>query len=362
LKAGPTTRHAAGLAGTGIKLFAGINAAEWDDYVRRAGGATFCHLSGWARVVERTWGHRSYYLSAEREGAVVGVLPLFHVSSRLFGSMLVSTPNAIYGGVVADDVQVRQALITEAKRLATQLCVDYLELRDGWNDSDGAADEELCQKDLYVSFEHPLTPDDEALLRSLPKKLRNMVRKGQAYGLTSEVGRLELLDEFYEVFATNMRNLGTPVYPKQLFAQFLLEFPEHCDILLVRQKGRVAGGTMNFYFRDTVLPHYAAAYREFYRAGVSNFMFWEVMRRAAARKYARFDFGRSKRNSGSWAFKRTWGMNERPLPYKYFLVRAPHVPNLNPTNPTYALIIAAWKRLPVWMTKLLGPGLVKNIP
>ena len=344
-----------------VKRYSGARAVEWDDYVRRAAGGTFCHLTGWGRVVERTWRHRPHYLFAEREGAVVGVLPLFHVRSRLFGSMLVSTPNAIYGGVLADDTDARRALIAEAKRLATHLRVDHLELRDPRDDG-GPSEPELWRKDLYVTFEHPITADEAALLGSFPKKLRNMIRKAWKHNLRSEVGRGELLDEFYDVFATNMRNLGTPVFSKRLFAGFLREFPETCDILVVRQGRRVAGATMNFYFRDTVLPHYASAYREFYPAGVSNFMFWELMRTAAARGYTRFDFGRSKLNSGSWAFKRSWKMHERPLPYKYFLVGAAHMPNLTPLNPKFELMIRAWKRLPVGVTKLLGPMIVRNIP
>jgi FemAB-related protein (PEP-CTERM system-associated) len=334
----------------------------WDDYVRRSTTATFCHLAGWGRVVERTWGHRPCSLYAERSGAMVGVLPLFHVRSRLFGSMLVSTPTAIYGGVVANDADVRRTLVAAAKRLAVESWVDYLELRDLWDVGDEAVDPELRRKELYVTFEHPITGDEAALLGSLPKKVRNMIRKGQKHGLRSEVGGAELLDEFYDVFATNMRNLGTPVFPKRLFAEFLREFPETCEIMLVRQGWSVAGGTMNFYFRDTVLPHYAAAYRAFYPTGVSNFMFWEVMRRAAALGYTRFDFGRSKLGSGSWAFKRTWKMVERPLPYKFFLVRAPEMPNLNPTNPKFRLMIDAWKRLPVGVAKRLGPVIVRNIP
>ncbi len=345
-----------------VKSYSGARAAEWDDYVRRASSATFCHLTGWMRVIERTWQHQSYSLYAERAGAVTGVLPLFHVHSRWFGSMLVSTPNAVYGGAVADDAEARWALIAEAKRLALKLRVDYLELRDTDEVSDGVEDLSLHRKELYVTFEHPITTDEEALMQSFPRDLRRMIRQGPKHGLTSEVGREELLDEFYDVYAVSVRNLGTPVFPKRLFVEFLREFPDACDILLVRQGARVAGAVMSFYFRDTVLPYYGGAYQEFYRAGINNFMYWELMRQAAARGSTRFDFGRSKLGTGAYAFKHGWGMTERPLPYKYFLVRAAHLPNLNPTNPKFGLMIAAWKRLPLGVTKLLGPMIVKNLP
>ena len=345
-----------------IKRDSSLRAAEWDAYVCRAAEATFCHLTGWSRVVERTWGHQPSHLYAERGASVIGVLPLFHVRSRLFGSMLVSTPNAVYGGVAADDPEARRALIAEAKRLAAELPVDYLELRDSWERSDESADVELRRKDLYVAFEHPITTDEEALMRSFPRDLRRMIRQGPKHGLTAELGREEWLDDFYDVYATSVRNLGTPVFPKRLFAAFLREFPTTCDILVVRQGQRVAGAVMSFYFRDAVLPYYAGAYPEFYRAGINNFMYWELMRSAAARGYTRFDFGRSKLGTGAYEFKRGWGMSERPLPYRYYLVRATQMPSLNPANPKFELMIKVWKRLPVGLTKLLGPMIVRKLP
>lgn len=344
-----------------IKAYDATAAPAWDDYVRRAPQATFCHLSGWGRVIERVWRHTPHHLMAERDRQVTGVLPLFHVHSRLFGSMLVSSPNAVYGGVAADEDQSRRALIAAAKKLATELGVDYLELRDAWAHG-GEADAELHRKDLYFTFEHLITTDEDALMKSFPRDLRTMIRKGAKNGLTSEVGRTELLDDFYEVYATSVHHLGTPVFPKRLFADMLNEFADASDILLIRQGEKVAGGVLSFYYRDTVMPYYGGAYGEFYRTGVNNFMYWELMRHAARRGFTRFDFGRSKAGTGAYEFKRGWGMEPRPLPYQFYLVRAKEMPNLNPTNPKFELMIQVWKRLPLGVTKLLGPMIVKNLP
>src|SRR5574341_406825 len=150
-----------------VKSYSNADAAAWDDYVHRAERATFCHLSGWARVIERTWRHQSHCLYAEREGRIVGVLPLFHVAGPLFGSMLVSTPNAVYGGGAADDDCVHDRLIEAAKSLAARLRVDYLELRDTRNGKEPAA--EFHRRDLYVTFHHPITPDEDALMKSFPR-------------------------------------------------------------------------------------------------------------------------------------------------------------------------------------------------
>ncbi|MEO6726867.1 MAG: FemAB family XrtA/PEP-CTERM system-associated protein [Blastocatellia bacterium] len=345
-----------------IKPYASTDATRWDDFVRRSQAATFCHLAGWQQVVERTWQHRQHSLYAERGGEITGVLPLFHIRSRWFGSMLVSTPNAVYGGVVADDVEAYRALIAAAQVLAANLKVDYLELRDTGLNDDELPEAEYHSRDLYVTFHHPLTTDEDALMKSFPRDVRRMIRQGAKHSLKVETGREELLDDFYEVYATSVRNLGTPVFPKKLFAGFLAEFPVTSDILLVRQSKRVAGAVLSFYFRDTVIPYYAGSYREFNSAGINNFMYWELMRHSAGRGYTRFDFGRSKLGTGAYEFKRGWRMSERPLPYKFFPGLVREMPNLNPTNPKFKPMMEVWKRLPLGLTKLIGPRIIRNIP
>ncbi|MGH9844407.1 MAG: FemAB family XrtA/PEP-CTERM system-associated protein [Blastocatellia bacterium] len=347
-----------------VRTYSRADAAAWDEYTYRTEAATFCHLSGWMRVVENTWRHAVRSLIAERNGRIAGVLPLCHLNSRWLGplsaSMLVSTPNAVYGGAVADDEDARTSLIEAAKSLAVDLRVDHLELRDPARTPAPAPG--LLDQNLYVAFEHPISTDEDALMKSFPRDVRRMIRQGPKHGLESVRGRQEFLDDFYEVYATSVRNLGTPVFPKKLFAGFLREFPESSDILVIKQKGRVAAAVLNFYFRDTVMPYYGGAYPEFYRTGVNNFMYWELMRSAASRGYTRFDFGRSKLGTGACEFKRGWGMAERQLAYKFFLVRAKEMPNLNPLNPKFKLMIEAWKRLPLSVTKLIGPRVVRNLP
>ena len=335
---------------------------EWESFVSSASSATFCHRPGWSRVVERVWGHAALHLAARRGGRVCGVLPLFHVKSLLFGSSLVSLPNAVYGGVVADDEEARAALVAEAKRLARERRVGFLELRDLVEEQGAVADVELHRKDLYVSFDCPIMTDEEALGKQFQRDIRRMVRVGVKNGLTAHLGRDEYLDSFYEVYATSVRNLGTPVFPKKLFAEFLREFPDASDILLIKQGEVVAGGVLSFYFRDTVMPYYGGAYGEFYKAGVNNFMYWELMKSAAARGYSRFDFGRSKKGTGAYAFKHGWAMTERDLPYRFYLVKARQLPDINPTNAKFSALIRLWKRMPMSATKLIGPMIVRNLP
>jgi FemAB-related protein (PEP-CTERM system-associated) len=332
----------------------------WDGLVERLPEGTPCHLSGWLDVATTTWGHADHSLVAERDGRLAGVLPLVHVRSRLFGSVLVSTPNAVYGGAIGEDAAVRRSLTARAKAIGRTLEVDHVELREGSPAID--PDPDLHRGNLYVTFERSLTADEDTVFRSFPRDVRRMIRLGPKNGLHAEVGGTELLDDLYDVYATSVRSLGTPVYPKRLFDAFLREFAGRSDVLVVRHGRQVAAGVLSFYFRDVVLPYYAGAYPTFYRAGVNNFMYWELMRHAISRGYTRFDFGRSKVGTGAFAFKQGWGMTARVLPYGYYLVRATRTPSLNPLNPRYRLPIELWKRLPLSLTKLLGPRIVRGLP
>ena len=274
-----------------------------------------------------------------------------------------SVPNGVYGGIAAEDAEAARSLQEHAMRFAVSLGVDYLELRDHTSEqalqSGAAADFHV--QDLYVAFDCAIVPDEEAQLASFKRELRRMVRVGGKNGLSAHFGREEHLDEFYEVYALSLSQLGTPVFPRTLFETFLEEFPT-ADIMVVRQGSKVASAVMSFYSSDAVHPYYAGAYPQFYRAGVNNFMYWELMKSAAARGCTRFDFGRSKKGTGAYAFKRTWDMRERELPYRHYLVRAQAPPNVNPTNPRFSPFIEAWKKLPLGVAKFLGPMIVKHLP
>lgn len=346
-----------------VRPFTKADEAAWDAFCLGDARGTFCHLSGWKRAIERTWGHQPHYLIAERAGRITGILPLFEVKSLLFGHSLVSVPNGVYGGIVAADAASHTALESRAAALGQSLRVDYVELRDrraddrAWN-----APEDWHVKELYVGFEQPLTTDEDALMGGFKRELRRMIRQGVKAGLTSRVGREDHLDRFFDAYAFSLHGLGTPVFPKGLFANLLEEFPAHSDILVVEHDGRLAGTVFSFYHGGTVYPYYAGAYPQYYKAGVNNFLYWELMRHAAARGCTTFDFGRSKLGTGAHAFKRTWGMHEYPLPYRYHLVRAREMPNMSPTNARYSRRISLWKRLPPPVTKLLGPLIVKGLP
>lgn len=328
--------------------------ARWDRFVEAHPEATFFHRAGWAEVIERAFGHRAHFLVAEQAGIVRGVLPLGHVRSRLFGNALVSVPFCVYGGVLADSDAARGALETAATALATDLRVDYLELRNRRQQHP-----HWPSKDLYVTFRKAIDADPDANMAAIPRKQRAMVRKGIQAGLTSELD--EGIDRFYSAYSESVRNLGTPVFGKRYFQILREVFGADCEVLTVTSDGTLVASVLSFYFRDEVLPYYGGGTDKARAVKGNDFMYWELMRRAPARGVRIFDYGRSKVGTGSYSFKKNWGFEPEPLHYEYHLVRADRVPDVNPLNPKYRLFIEAWKRLPLPMSRLIGPMIARSL-
>ena len=328
---------------------------RWDDYVQRADQATFFHRAGWKSVLERAFGHKTYFLYAEEAGVIVGILPLAQVKSLLFGNSLSSLPFCVYGGIVADTDEAAAALRHEACRLADSLKVGALELR---NSHPSAADWPV--KELYFTFKKTIEPDDEANLMAIPNRQRAMIRKGIKEGLESEWD--ENTDRLYRVYAESVRNLGTPVFSAKYLCVLQEIFAADCSVLMITHNGRDVAAVMSFYFKGEVIPYYGGS-TAMARSikGVNHFMYWELMRRSREQGCKVFDFGRSKASTGPYSFKKNFGFKPQPLPYEYYLVKSLAVPDINPLNPKYRLLVNAWTRLPLPVANLLGPPLARSL-
>jgi FemAB-related protein (PEP-CTERM system-associated) len=336
------------------KLTAG-DTARWDAYVRSHADGTFFHLAGWAEVISQSFGHRCHYLVARREGGeVAGVLPLVHLDSLLFGNALMSIPFGVYGGVLADDAATERALLDAACALARELRVDYLELR---NRRPGNLD--WPTKSLYVTFRKQLHDTDDANLKAIPRKQRAVVRKGIESSLQFHVD--EDTNRLYRAYSESVRNLGTPVFSADYFRRLRQVFGPDCEVTTVTNEGRVVAGVMSFYFRDECMPFYGGGTGAARDLKANDFLYWQVMRQARARGTKVFDYGRSKRGTGSFAFKENWGFTPEDLHYQYYLVRARAVPDVSPNNPKYRLFIRAWQRLPLPVSRTLGPLIARNL-
>jgi FemAB-related protein (PEP-CTERM system-associated) len=329
---------------------------DWDAFVRNTPGGSPFHLLAWKRVVETAFRHRAHYLMAVRGGGLEGVLPLFEVRGLLGGRGLVSVPYGVYGGICATSASAREALVQASRELAGRVKAEYVELRHR-----SGQEVDLPTKSLYVTFSRPIESSEEANLNAIPRKQRRMTRQGLKHGLRAEFG-LQHLDLFYDIYAHSVHSLGSPVFPRRLFHAISEEFGKDCELLTIWKDSAPVSGVLTLLFEDQVLPYYGGARQEALAFAVNDFMYWELLCHAAKAGYRTFDFGRSREGTGAYNFKRHWGFEPIPLPYQYALIDGGQMPNLSPSNPKMHLAVEAWKRMPLPVTKLVGPLLTRYLP
>lgn len=331
------------------------NAARWDAFVLACPDATFFHRSGWQKIIHEVFRHPTHFLYAEADGQIQGVLPLAHVKSRLFGNALTGLPFAVYGGVAATSESAAQILEDEADRIARTLDVEHMELRHIQH-----RHPDWPAQDLYVTFRKAILPKEEDNMQAIPRKQRAMVRKGIKNGLVAQVDAN--VDRFFALYADNVHRHGTPAMPKRYFQALMDIFGSDCEVLTVSTaEGRPLSSVLSFYFRDEVLPYYAGDDEAARDLAANDFKYWELMRLACARGLKVFDYGRSKQGTGPYAFKKNWGFEPMPLNYEYRLYKRDSIPQNNPANAKYRLLIATWRRMPIGLANWLGPFIVRNL-
>lgn len=330
----------------------------WDNYVNSHPHATGYHLIAWRHVITAAFGHPAYYyLAKDSQGRVRGVLPLVYLNSRIFGRFLISLPYFNYGGLLADSSEAKEALLSHATGCASRLEASHIELRHT-----EPADMLWALKDHKVSMRLDLPQRFEDLMRAFPPKLRSQVRRGEKEGMHARMGSLELLDDFYEVFSRNMRDLGTPVYGKDFFKEILSTFPKDVRVCCVYLQGQVLAAGCLYGFRQVIEVPWAASDRRYARIAPNMMLYGSMLQYACEQGYRVFDFGRSSKDSGTYRFKEQWGAKPVQLHWYYWLRDGGPLPELNPQNPKYALAIHAWQNLPLPITTWIGPMLSKYLP
>lgn len=331
------------------------------------GGQIACSLAEpvtahrrWMLATARAFRHEPYLILAERDERVVGSLPLVFVATRLFGRFLVSLPFVNSAGVTACDAETARLLVDRAVALADELNVRYLELR---HEAPTAVEHPALTATrtdkVHMRLALPATADE--LWTSFKPKVRNQIRKGDSAGFSVAWGRVECLDDFYRVFNRNMRDLGTPVFGKRLFREILAQFDREAELCVVRHEGEPAAAALLVHGpRYTEVPS-ASTLRKYNSLNANMWMYWQLLQRSIQRGAKAFDFGRSTVDGNTFRFKKQWGAAPEPAVWQYY-VRNGQIDAVRPDNPKFRLMIAAWQKLPVWFTRLIGPPIVRGIP
>ncbi|MGA2631635.1 MAG: FemAB family XrtA/PEP-CTERM system-associated protein [Terriglobia bacterium] len=333
------------------------DARRWQAFTEGLSAGEHYHRWGWKQVIENAFEWPTYFLMAEEAGEVCGVLPLVWQKSRLFGNFMTSLPFLNGGGIAASSREAEEALLARSIELAKSLGAKHIELR--FRHKPNLA---LPVKTNKVAVTRPLAPDSEATFQGLPHKVRTDVRKAMKSGFAAEWLGQEALDDFYRIFAINMRELGTPAYGKNFFREILSAFPQNSAICLIRLHGKPVAASFLMGHRETIEAGWSASRYEYLALKPNVFLYWSIFCLAGEKGYRTFDFGRSSVDSGTYRFKMQWGSQETQLYWAYWLPEGAELPELNPQNPRYRLAIKVWSQLPVALTKALGPPISRCLP
>ncbi|MFC1634056.1 FemAB family XrtA/PEP-CTERM system-associated protein [Planctomycetota bacterium] len=329
----------------------------YEDFIQQSASARLCHTFTWTDMVEKAFGYKGYNLVACENGQVCGVLPLTHVRSRLFGSRLVSQPFSDYGGPVTTSPAALKTLYNRAIEIATQCRCRTIELRNTV-----PLPYELHMRTDKISMYLPLAPDPQDVWKELRHKTRNRVRKAQKSGLIVTSGGEELLNEFYRIWTVRMRELGTPCYPRRLFNCIINAFPNAVRIFRVTLHDKTIAVLFAYTFKGWVQCSWGAALRGYDSLGPNYILNWSAMEYYCKEGMKWFDFGRSTIGSGQHTFKQRWGAHPISLCWQYWTQPGHELSIANPNNPKYKSRIKTWKKLPLSITRLVGPHISRSLP
>lgn len=372
-----------------IKTLHATDINAWDTYVSSHPDATLYHLAGWKDVIEKTYGHKTYYLMALRPtpravspsseiqptthneqlapAKPVGILPLVHLKHFLFGNSLISVPFLDYGGILADDQEVENALLEEAIKIGKKVGIDFIELRNiellqSLNpESYGESNLNLEIRTHKVRMILELPGSSDELMKSFKSKLKSQIRRPLKEGLTAAIGGVDLLDDFYKVFSINMRDLGSPVHSKKLIQNVLEVFFAKARIVVIYKDKLPVACSIIIGFRDTLENPWASSLREFSRLAPNMLLYWTMLGYACDNGFNKFDFGRSTPDEGTYKFKEQWGARPESLHWQYISVNGRPIDAATNDKSNFDNAVHYWKKLPVVVTNFVGPLIRQHI-
>lgn len=331
--------------------------SEWDDFVQGTAEAKLCHMPAWTHMIEKTFGHKGFYLVAHKAGTVYGILPLIYVRSRLFGDRMISQAFCNYGGPLTKCPAATDALCRRAVELAIEHGCGSLELR---NIDPIPYDFHLRTDKTSLYF--LLVDDPDELWHSFRPKIRNRVRKAEKSGIIAVRGGPELLDDFYRLWTIRMRQLGTPCYSRKLFSSIMETFPDKCQIFVARLNNTTVGAVFAYCFNGQVQTRWGASLIKYNNLNPMSLLIWSIAKHYCEAKKKCLDLGTSIIGSSQAKFKKRWGAEPKQLHYQYWIQSSNKLSIIKRDDPKYKNLVNFWKQLPLWMTRLFGPQISRDLP
>jgi FemAB-related protein (PEP-CTERM system-associated) len=329
---------------------------SWDDFLVQHPNETIYHHPFWGTIMQQAYGNHPYYLTARCAGQITGILQLVAQKSILFGHHLCSLPYFDASGILAQDNQSSDMIVAKSRDLLKELSVDWVELRH-LNPMDAS----IPVRSDKITLQLPLPEDEETLWKQFTTKVRNKIRKTQQNNVEVKQGGIELVDDFYKVYTQNMRDLGSPPHSGRFFRLIVEYFPKNTKLFAVYLDGRAIAASLTLTDRNAFRVPWSGTVQQGKSLNTNMILYWSMLAEACRASTKSFDFGRSSRDSGTHMFKKQWGAVDIPLYWHFLLPPGKDLPDLNPDSPKYHLMVACWKKLPLPITRLLGPRLISKL-
>ncbi len=330
----------------------------WDSYVENASSGSVFHLFSWKDIIKESYGHKPYYLAANNNGNIVGILPLYFLRLPLLGSSLVSVPYLDYAGICAETKDIRNLLLENAVRLAQGKKIDNLNLRELRQEKWPGLVTDLDK----VTMELELVPKADVVWKRMSSKRRNKIRMAEKTGMHVEIHGAERLEDFYRIYSTNMRDLGSPVHSLLFFQKIFQYLPEKVHLFLALKEEMIIGASICLKFGETLTISWASSLRDYFSLRPNETLYWEAIKWGCVNGYKVFDFGRSTVGSGTYEFKKLWGARPRQIYWQYIMFNGNRAPQADPKKWKFSsLVIHTWQNLPLPLANKFGPLLRRYI-
>lgn len=340
----------------------------WNKWVASHPDAHFYHLWEWGNVLSATYNYQRFYFVAKCDEDIVGVLPLVHIQSRIFGNKLVSLPFCEYGGPLLSN-SLGSSIVDAVNRLFSKvvselikrLKVDYIEIRQP-SPSLPLSVLGFVPFGRYLTFRVDLTQGETGVWRNLDKKCRNAIRKAAKSGIKTIAVDEGLVKRYYDLHLNTQKRHGSPPHCEAFFTNMFnaLNAKGLAQMVLAVYDGRAIGGVIVFCLNGKMYWWGNVLDRKYASLNPTNSLLWHVIQWGMRNNFKIFELGRTRPEAkGIYRFKEGWGGQRVLLKDYVFATREMKLPD--PVQMKYVILSKMWSQLPLVLAQQLGPGIVSQI-
>jgi len=345
-----------------IKLIESEDFATWDEYVKQHGSASAYHQIAWMQAVESGYNHKCFYWMARQpDGTVVGILPAVLIEPPFSKGSLCALPFCDVGGILANNNEIHILLLNQALQFCKEENISVFDNRSSIKSETLLDVENLPATKVRMLMQLPETSD--ALFAGFKSKLRSQIRKSEKNGLTAQTGNdSHFVNEFYQVFTRNMRDLGSPVHSKKWFEQIIASYGDDAIIATVYYENQVVGAGIVLFNGNKACIPWASTNSGFNRLAPNMLLYWTLLKFVNDRGCKEFDFGRSTIGEGTFKFKSQWGAKPELLNWQKYNNSGQLIEEtLGEVSHLRSLVEKAWRKLPINISEYIGPKIRKYI-